>query len=76
MSELDYWTGQPTRFMLACYFLTIIFMVAFVGWKLEGAIEDSKTPVMCQEDEVIVGVGDYHDNTWQGYRCENREEVN
>lgn len=29
----------------------------------------------CQEDEVVVGVGDFDNGYWSGYECRNFEEV-
>ena len=59
------------------FFLAIAIIVSVaLGATAYKDTHPSDQPVMCQEDEVIVGVGDFSNGTWQGYRCENREEVN
>ena len=36
---------------------------------------DPRVVPRCQEDEVVVGVGDLDDGYWSVYRCVNVEEI-
>lgn len=55
--------------------LAIILGWLALMWVVVGAMDQPPTVPACQEDEVVVGVGDFDNGYWSGYECRNFEEV-
>lgn len=70
-------TNQDVRYCTIIGMTLMTVLVIFLAYQLNSRFDEQGTTVkVCAEDDVIVGVGDFSNGTWTGYRCENREEVN
>lgn len=66
--------------VVALYLTLVVFAVAVWSGQVPviAGPDNGSVPVptlRCQEDEVIVGVGQFEAGRWTRYECTNREEV-